>query len=103
MIPANKINAKPTMPTPNDIIKIGNETKNNILPTCFGFLIRKEMAITKIHRTPVAIPAAINKLVKPERSRPVYDSKETSILSMVYTATNEGIRAASPPSIARSW
>ena len=83
MIPANRINAKPTTPTPNDIIKIGNATKNNILPTFFGFLIRNEIAITKIHRTPVTIPAAINKLVNPERSRPVYDSKENSILSMV--------------------
>ena len=33
MIPANKINAKPTTPTPNDIIKIANETKNNIRQT----------------------------------------------------------------------
>ena len=103
MIPANRINTKPTMPTPSDIIKIANETKNNILPTFFGFLIRKEIAITKIHRTLVAIPTAINKLVNPERSRPVYDSKENSILSMVYTATNEGIKANNPPSIARSW
>ena len=83
MIPANKINAKPTTPTPSDIIKIANETKNSIFPTIFGFLTRKEITMTKMHRTLVAIPAAINKLVKPERSRPVYDSKETSILSMV--------------------
>ena len=68
------------MPTPSDIINIANEVKNNIFPTFFGFLIRKEITITKMHRILVAIPAAINKLVNPERSLPVYDSKETSIL-----------------------
>ena len=91
------------MPTPSDTIKIANETKNSILPAFFGFLTRKETTITKMHKMLAAIPAAINKLVKAERSRPVYDSKETSILWIVYTATNEGINAASPPSTARIW